>query len=161
MKIQKVALMSSLGLLLTVGVAPAQPGPGGSPRGPRPQHEPMQHQGLLSLLDKYDINKDGQLDASEMATLKADVESGKIAPPPQERGRPQHRPLPPQVLEQYDVNKDGTLDETERAALHADIQPGKLSLPAGGPGGPAHRARPTAQQILEKFDVNKDSALDA
>ncbi len=157
MNAKQVVLVSSLGLLLAVGAAQAQPAGGGP--GPRPPRGPMMHLGLLGLLDRYDINKDGQLDASEMATLKADIESGKIAPPPGERDRVAHRPLPPQILEQYDVNKDGRLDETERAALQADIASGKLTLPQGG--GPPHAGRPTAQQVLEKFDVNKDGVLDA
>jgi Ca2+-binding EF-hand superfamily protein len=159
MKIDKIALVSSLGLLLASGAAQAQPA--GPPHGTRPPRGPMLHQGLADLLDRYDINKDGQLDAAEMASLKADVESGKIAPPSQERGRVPHRPLPPGVMEQYDVNKDGTLDETERESLQGDIQSGKLTLPGRGGGGPPHRPRLTAQQLLERFDTNKDSALDA
>ncbi len=158
MNTKQVILVSSLGVLLAVGAAQAQPADGGP--GPRPPRGPMlMHQGLLGLLDRYDINKDGQLDASEIASLKADIESGKIAPPPGERGRVAHRPLPPQILEQYDLNKDGKLDEAERAALQTDIQSGKLALPGGG--GRPHRVPPTAQQVLEKFDVNKDGVLDA
>ncbi len=112
-----------------------------------------------ALLDTYDANKNGRLDASERAQIQADIASGKLqAPdmPHHDKGPGAHNP-PPEILEKYDVNKDGKLDETERAAVHADRESGKLARPAGGPGRGAHNPPP---EILEKYDVNKDGKLD-
>ena len=51
-----------------------------------------------SVLDKYDTNKNGQLDPDERAKLKKDR------------------------LEKYDTNKDGKLDEAERKAMNEELR---------------------------------------
>jgi Ca2+-binding EF-hand superfamily protein len=162
----KLALMGALGICL-MGVAayaqntdPAQGAdPGAPPRGPGAF--------LLGLLDKYDVNHDGQLDANELAAFRKDIEAGNLPPPPGGRG-PRGPggppPLPKDILDKYDVNHDGKLDETERAALHKDIQEGKIQLPfpggrAGGPGGPGFKPA-TAAEVIAKFDADKDGKLD-
>ncbi len=61
------------------------------------------------LLQKYDTNKDGVLDANEKAAMKADFAAKRAA-------RKQ------EVLAKYDTNKDGKLDEQERAAMRDDLE---------------------------------------
>jgi len=153
-----------------------QPPPGGPPPGP-----PRLGAVLKDLLTKYDVNNDGQLDQTELATLRKDIEDGKIGPPGGMRGRGPGGPggpgmggpggpgrIPQDLLDKYDVNKDGKLDETERAALDQDMRDGKLPPPPGagqrgrrGPGqGPGMGQPPTAKDILARFDANKDGVLD-
>ncbi len=59
------------------------------------------------LLQKYDTNKDGKLDDSERAQMKADFQAKREA----EKAA---------MLQKYDTNKDGKLDDTERAAMRSD-----------------------------------------
>jgi Ca2+-binding EF-hand superfamily protein len=56
------------------------------------------------LLQKFDKNGDGQLDASERADMKAAFAAR----------RAEHRQA---MLDKFDTNKDGTLDAGERAAM--------------------------------------------
>jgi Ca2+-binding EF-hand superfamily protein len=161
----KLLLIAALGLGLARSAVFAQTDatnqpPVEPPPGPPPAHHLSQL--LTNLLDKYDANKDGILDQTELATLKQDIESGKIAPPPGgprgPGGAGMHR-LPKEILDQYDVNKDGVLDANERAALHKDVEAGKVQLPTPGALGSRPPA-PDAKQVLLKFDANKDGMLD-
>lgn len=109
------------------------------------------------LLEKYDANKDGQLDEVERAVLMRDLKDGKLQMPTRRLNRTNAVDVPPELLEKYDTNKDGKLDENERAALRRDMQVGKLQAPRGhaisaGQKSPA--------ELLEKYDVNKDGKLD-
>ncbi len=102
------------------------------------------------ILAKYDVNKDGKLDETERAALKADVDAGKVSLPKHGPGGPggpegkggkggKGRPVPPEVLAKYDANNDGKLDDTERAKLKADIDSGAFvppHRPHGRPGNP-------------------------
>src|SRR4029077_5816695 len=73
----KLALLAAVGVALTSlpalaqsdvgGQAPAQP-PGGPPHAP-----PRLEQLLTHLLEKYDVNKDGVLDQTELAALRQDI----------------------------------------------------------------------------------------
>ena len=74
---------------LAGGVAVADGFHGGAPRG--------------EILQKYDTNKDGKLDDSEKAALKADFQAK----------REQRKA---EMLAKFDTNKDGKLDQSERAA---------------------------------------------
>jgi len=156
------------------GPGDGPPGPGsGDPQGRGPQNFRRQQGGapgqrlgqvVLSLLDKYDVNKDGVLDQTELATLRQDIQAGKIAPParnqnppngppgprnapgqeqgsasPNSRGPGQHAGPPPplsaqQILAKFDANKDGKLDETELAAFVKDMQAHRPPPPPGFPG---------------------------
>jgi hypothetical protein len=115
------------------------PGAEGRKRGARGPGGPQGHGLPPEIRAQYDANKDGQLDETERATLRADVASGKVTLP----ARGARRQPPPEIMAQYDTNKDGTLDDTERAALHADIESGKLPRPVHGGGrGPGRGAGP-------------------
>ncbi len=165
--IKRLVFIGALGFCLariTAVAQPADPSAGPAPGGP-PRAPGMF---LLGLLDKYDVNHDGQLDAAELAALRKDIEEGKLPPPPGGRvgrGPGGPPPLPKDILDKYDLNHDGKLDESERAALQKDIREGKVQLPfrgpgPGGPGGPGFRPLPTAADVLARFDADKDGKLD-
>jgi len=61
-------------------------------------------EGRTEILQKYDANKDGKLDASEKAAMKADFQAK----------REQRKA---EMLAKFDTNKDGKLDATEKAAM--------------------------------------------
>ncbi len=92
------------------------------------------------IMDKYDVNKDGKLDESERAALRADVEAGKIPPPPGRRGPGMagRRPAPSaqELMDKFDTNHDGVLDAQELAAMVADM---KAQHPGAGAGRPAEQ----------------------
>jgi Ca2+-binding EF-hand superfamily protein len=60
--------------------------------------------GRAEILQKYDLNKDGKLDASEKAAMKADFQAKRA-----ERKA--------EMLAKFDTNKDGKLDDGEKAAM--------------------------------------------
>jgi Ca2+-binding EF-hand superfamily protein len=92
--ILRIAL-GSLALLFTATMATAEESAG---KERKPSKE---------TLAKYDTNKDGALDDTEMAAWKADI-AAKAKATKEEN------------LAKYDANKDGKLDETEKAARKAD-----------------------------------------
>jgi len=165
----KFALLAALGLAAAgmttyAQTEPTEPAPAGPPPGPA-----RIGQVLTGILNQYDVNQDGQLDQTEMATLQKDIAEGKIhAPRPPFAGRGPGGPpghLPKELMDKYDVNQDGVLDETEHAALRKDIDAGVVTPPRmgrgpRGPGGPGFGPPPTAQDVLQKFDADKDSKLD-
>ncbi len=82
----KIALALSASLLGgTAAICAAQGG--GGPDGPN----------KAALLQKYDANGDGKLDASERAAMRADFKA--------------------KMLAKYDTNKDGKLDASEKAVM--------------------------------------------
>jgi len=87
--------LGSLALLFTATMATAQ---AGAAKDRKPSKE---------TLEKYDANKDGSLDDTEMAAWKADI-AAKAKATKEEN------------LAKYDTNKDGKFDETEKAARKAD-----------------------------------------
>jgi Spy/CpxP family protein refolding chaperone len=56
--------------------------------------------GRAEILQKYDVNKDGKLDDSEKAQMKADFQAKRAA-----------------RIAKFDLDKNGKLDDTERAAM--------------------------------------------
>jgi Ca2+-binding EF-hand superfamily protein len=75
----------------SAGVALAQDN--GAPEGPRAR-----------MLEKYDVNKDGKLDASERAAMRADFKA-------------KHQERRAEMLARFDTNKDGKLDDGERKVM--------------------------------------------
>ncbi len=61
------------------------------------------------MLEKFDANKDGQLDEQEKAAMKAAREA-------------RHAEMKQKMLEKFDANKDGQLDEQEKAAMKAEFE---------------------------------------
>lgn len=56
--------------------------------------------------EQYDVNKDGKLDETEIAAMKADRAAKKQA----------------RLLAKYDANKNGVLDPAEEAVHQADLE---------------------------------------
>lgn len=142
MNTRSYAIIAALGLGVAAGAlqaqtateAPRRDGFGRrGPMGPPPE-----------LVAKYDLNQDGTLDETERATLRQDMQAGKIQPPGRPMGPRGQMGPPPEILEKYDANQDGTLDETERATLHKDMQDGKIAPPPGrrGPRPLMHAPEP-------------------
>ncbi len=99
-----------------------------------------------NLLEKFDTNKDGQLDDQEKEAMKAACDA-------------RHAEMKQKMLEKLDANKDGQLDEQEKAAMKAEFEArhgdkGPRGCKPCGPKGDMHKA------MLEKFDANKDGQLD-
>jgi Ca2+-binding EF-hand superfamily protein len=80
----------TLAALVAGGTALAQSPRSGGPDGRR-----------AGLLETFDTNKDGTLDESERAAMRAEREK-------------KHQ----EMVQKFDANKDGTLDEAERQAAH-------------------------------------------
>ena len=59
------------------------------------------------MIQKYDTNKDGKLDDSEKAAMKADFNAKRAE-------------KKSEMLGKYDTNKDGKLDPSERAVARDD-----------------------------------------
>lgn len=135
-----------------------------------PKHAPDPAQAAAHVAKAYadlapfDVNKDGQLDESEVEAILAAVEDGSLKVPPhrtppadraeQGRGPEGRAPSPDRMVhhmttvygqvQAFDANKDETMDETELAALQSAIADGKLSIGGrhGSPRGGQHEARP-------------------
>lgn len=94
--------LSRLALVLSLGIpalALAAPGAVGQGQG-----------GVMrkaKLLERFDTNKDGQLDESERAAMKKAFEAKRAE---------RHQ----EMLAKYDLDKDGKLSESERAAARQD-----------------------------------------
>ncbi len=96
-KLGLVAILIGLVTAGAVGVASAKDDQDGPGRGDR----------KAEMLQKYDANKDGKLDDSEKATMRADRKA-------------EFEAKKQEMLAKYDTNRDGKLDETERAAMRDD-----------------------------------------
>jgi hypothetical protein len=93
------ALALGLSLLLTTGTALA----GGGKKTDKKKgdrKELVKGKALEKLTPKYDVNKDGKLDAEEKEAMKKDV------------------------LAKFDTNKDGHLDKDEQKALAKGVKKG-------------------------------------
>jgi Ca2+-binding EF-hand superfamily protein len=93
-KLGLVAFLVAAATASLVGVAAANPDTAG------PDRE-AHHAGLLQ---KYDTNHDGKLDATERQALMADRKAHR-----DERFK--------EVMAKYDTNRDGKLDDAERTAM--------------------------------------------
>lgn len=156
----KIALAGTLALALAGALACAQPAGGDDnaapPEGPGPGRRPPLPK---EILDQYDTNHDGTLDANERENLRKDVEAGKVqlpgpgrfGPPGGGMRRMDPEALHKMLLDRYDANKNGKLDDEEYIQIGKDVESGKLRLapPMGarmggrgmgmrgpGPGGP-------------------------
>ena len=77
-----------------------------------------------SDLAKYDANKDGSLDESETAAMKADKDSARKA-----------------RLDKYDANKDGKINKDEKATEDADKAAAKEAKKAQREAEKAEKAK--------------------
>jgi Ca2+-binding EF-hand superfamily protein len=93
-KVRNVLVAATLSVAGVVGVAVACEGKGERKK---------------EMVEKFDANKDGQLDDTERAKMKAEFEA-------------RHAERKAEMLARYDANKDGKLDDTEKARMKADRQ---------------------------------------
>ena len=79
-----------------------------------------------AILEKYDLNTNGKLDADEMAKMKADAKAAKEAAKAAEKAAEAVRRAA--FIAKYDTNVvDGVLDAVERAAAAAGIKADKAA----------------------------------
>ena len=138
---KRIAVTFGLGALTALAQEPGGPPPGGPPPGHR--HPPSP---LMMVLD---TNRDGELDAAEIANASAALRTldkngdGKLSgeelrppPPPGATNHPNfgpppgHRPPPGPLMAALDTNKDGELDADEIANASASL----LTLDVNGDG---------------------------
>jgi hypothetical protein len=96
----KLAMLGALGMLASAAVfAQTPPGENSPPSGPDPRRPGMGRLGpemhRKMLLEKYDANKDGQLDDKELSALGKDVFEGNLPPPGRGPAGPGFGPMAP------------------------------------------------------------------
>ncbi|HUH03306.1 MAG TPA: hypothetical protein VML75_15015 [Kofleriaceae bacterium] len=117
-----------LALLLTSGLATATAFAG--PNGAKASHPHKK-----DILQKYDTNKDGTLDANEKAVLRADRAAHRKA---HKAHKSQRRAA---MLQRFDTNQNGVLDAGERQAAIVE------------------RSNQRFDKMLVKLDANGDKML--
>ena len=110
-----------------------------------------------AFMEKFDTNKDGQIDEQEKQAIRQAQEARKAE-------------FQKKLLEKYDANKDGQLDDQEKAAIKADFEKNAqqrrhMHRRGHGPGKPSSCCncgkRPGPHPaFMEKFDTNKDGQID-
>ena len=90
------------------------------------------------LLERFDTNKDGQLDKQELEAADREREDREQA-------------MKARVLERFDANKNGVLDPEEKEAARKEFGGRR------GHRGPHGRGD---GRMLERFDANKNGRLD-
>lgn len=109
--------------MLTTTAADAAEGP--RPKGPRNE------QARAALLEKFDANKDGQLDETERAAAR-------------EAMKEQAAERRQEAIAKFDKDGDGTLNDEEKAAARVAVK---------------ERAGAQRQDIVAKFDKDGDGKL--
>lgn len=136
MKITLLTLVAALPLMAQ-DPAPAPDGATPPPPPAAPAEAPVHHHahgpmGRAALMEKFDTNKDGQLDDQEKEAMKAAFEARKAE-------------FEKRMLEKFDANKDGKLDDQEKAAMREEFAkthgPGPRGMRHGG-HGPAMPGKP-------------------
>jgi Ca2+-binding EF-hand superfamily protein len=89
--------------------------------------------GRGAVLEKYDANKNGQLDADEKAAFERDREARRE-----------------EFIKKFDTDGDGKLSEAEKEAAREQFP----RMDHGRHGREMH------QRMLEKYDANKNGQLD-
>jgi Ca2+-binding EF-hand superfamily protein len=123
---QVFAIMAAGLLAGAVAVVADEGGPGGDRHG----------WDRGAVLEKYDTNKNGQLDPDEKAALERDREARRE-----------------EFIKRFDTDGDGKLSEAEKEAA-------REQYPDMGRGGHGRHGREMHQRMLEKYDANKNGQLD-
>lgn len=114
---------------------PAVPSVPAAPTAPaRKNAAPNREQARQKMLQRFDKDGDGTLNADERKAAEAEREA--------------------KLLERFDADGDGTLSESERAAARGPLK--KRGQGASKPGTPS---RPVREQLLKKFDADGDGTL--
>jgi hypothetical protein len=127
-----ISVMAGLALAGGTAWALAQDAPGNEEGGRRGRRGGPS---AAWLLERFDTNKDGQLDKQELEA--ADRAREERAQAMKARAR-----------ERFDANKNGVLDPEEKAAARQEFR-----------GHKGHRGRGHGR-MLERFDANKNGTLD-
>lgn len=91
-----------------------------------PRHHQMSEEQKAKFMEKFDTNKDGQIDEQEKEAIKAE-----FAKHAEERKA--------KFMEKFDTNKDGQLDEQEKEAAKAEFAKHHQGRPGcHKPHGPHH-----------------------
>jgi len=90
------------------------------------------------ILEKYDANKNGQLDPEEKAVFEKDREARRA-----------------EFMKKFDTDGDGQLNDTEKQAMREQM--GAMGM---GHRGGRHFGPEMRQRMLEKYDTNKNGQLD-
>ena len=104
------------------------------------------------LIERYDKNGDGQLDASERASLR-EAMAGRGGTAKRRAG---------ELLRRFDRDGNGSLDEQERAALRRSLQnrrPGQKKRRPGSKKRAVNSDRSVPSFILRRFDKDRDGRL--
>ena len=88
-----------------------------------------------AVLERYDVNKNGQLDPEEKAALERDREARRA-----------------EFIKQFDTDGDGQLSEAEKEAARE-----QFPRMGHGHGGHGHQMW---GRVLERYDANKNGRLD-
>ena len=162
-----VALIAALPVLAQEEVQPQQnPAPqtphwGARGQMPNRKGRPDMHQ---RMLEKFDANKDGKLDETEMAARKAELgkhraERGNRPARPEGAVHPGNRRRPhserPEMLERFDDNKDGQLNEQE----HKNLKDAGKKHREGRQEKSRERREEFRKGFMEKLDTDKDGKL--
>lgn len=140
-------VVAALGVV--VSSAQAQVVPGEFPGGGNPQEM------IQKMLNKYDINGDGQISPDEAQKIGQGLVNGDI-------------PLPPPVVAQFDRDRDGVLNQAERLAAIQSMQkmmnngPKTGVMPNNGTNGkpiPAAKKKTAKEKIKESLDTNGDGKI--
>jgi len=108
-------------------------------------HEPIMARGcgfseiVANVVARFDVDQNGDLDATEQAALEASYGEGAEHP---NRGQPTRAAL---LLEAYDADGSGSLEASELETLQGDIQA---------------RCEERRSRLVAEFDVNGDGTLD-
>jgi Ca2+-binding EF-hand superfamily protein len=142
------------------GGGPGRRGGQGEGQALNPQEREARRQ---RMLERFDVNKDGKLDAQEEAAMReqrqqqgAGQQGDGQPPTPQEREERRKR-----MLERFDTNKDGKLDAQEEAAMREQRQQQGAGQQGGGQQLTPQEREERRKRMLERFDTNKDGKLDA
>lgn len=187
-----LALIGALGML--AGAALAQPAPGEDSAQRPPQDRfggdrPDPEMRRKMLTEKYDANKDGKLDDSELAAIGKDVVEGKFGPPPGQGRRGPGGQSGPGFGEGPRGQGPGGFDgerppgprsQGQRGPREGALasRHGQMMDREGGPErgqfgpGPHGPGRPNTEQgrkamaehrreFIKKYDINGDGKLDS
>jgi hypothetical protein len=148
------------------GPPPVGPATHGNPGGPGGD-EDMGQEHRQMMLQKFDANHDGQLDANERAQMRQAMQkrwaqrqnagpggagSGEHGVGQAGEGNGFNNPRRQMMMQKFDANHDGQLDDSEKAQMHEFMQRRRQermqgggdpnAMPHGGPGVPSNGSPP-------------------
>lgn len=131
------------------------PAPHWGAAGEMPRRLPNRADMHQRMLEKYDADKDGQLNDIEKEAMKAAFGKRASRPEGMENVHPGNRRRPhserPAMIKKFDADQDGQLNEQEHAALKEATQKHHEAR--------SNRREEFRKNFMEKFDTDKDGQL--